>query len=503
MSGRRAGVLLHPSSLPGRYGIGAFGPEASEFLSFLAATGQRVWQMLPLVPVGADGCPYQSCSVFAGNPLLISVDRLLDAGMVGRAEAAAALPEPPGHRVDYGSAAKAMSGLLAAAYRTAGHSAEVDRFRDREAYWLDDYALYMALRRRHGPSWSRWPVELATREPSALRAFEAEHAAETRYFRFEQYLFAEHFGAVRAEARSLGIEIMGDLAMFVALDSAEVWAHPGLFQVDGRGTPAAVAGFPPDVFSRDGQVWGNALYAWEAHRRDGFSWWVDRLRRASDLFDIVRLDHFRGFWRYWAIPAAGRATEGHWEDGPGPALFTALRERAGGPRLVAEDLGPVTPEVQRLRTQAGIAGMRVLQFAFGGDENPHLPHHIRPDCVAYTGTHDNDTTAGWWDSGTADLRYRVQRYLGRGGDADGADIAWELARLAHSSVAELAILPMQDVLRLGSGARMNTPGPGPGNWSWRLEPDDLRPTIEFALKTLTSAYGRDPLADERLPAQST
>lgn len=497
---RRAGVLLHPSSLPGPYGIGELGPAASEFVDFLAASDQQVWQMLPLVPVDEEGCPYQSCSSFAGDPLLISVDGLLDAGMVDRAEIAV-LPRLPGHTVDHPRAAEIKSALLGAAHRDAGRSMEFDRFREREGHWLDDYALYRALSQEHGPCWARWPVELAEHRPAALHRFAAEHTRRVDYFRFEQFVFAGQLDALRARAHSAGVQIMGDIAMFVGVDSADVWAHRELFQVDDRGVARAVAGFPPDVFSRHGQVWGNALYSWDALADTGFGWWIDRLRRAHDMFDIVRLDHFRGFWRYWSVPARAAATDGHWEDGPGLDLFTAISAGLGACELVAEDLGPVTPDVQRLRRDAGIAGMRVLQFAFGGDENPHLPHHIEPDAVVYTGTHDNDTTLGWWESSTMDTRDRVSRYLGH--RAEDVDICGEFARLAFATRAGLAVLPMQDVLRLGSEARMNTPGRREGNWRWRLAPSAIRPTTEFALKTLTTTYGRDPNAEQRLPASAS
>lgn len=499
---RRSGILLHPTSLPGRYGIGEFGTEAEEFLEFLAAAEQSVWQVLPLGPAGPDGCPYQSCSALAGNPLLISVDKLVEAGLLDRGDLASVETDPatadPG-RVHHGAVAQLKSGLLATAYRNFSPTPDSAEFERREAWWLDDYALYTALRRHHGTAWNRWPAGLAHRDPGELATAAHRHRDAVSYHKFEQYLFDLHFRAIRDRAQALGIELMGDVAMFMALDSADVWARPDLYQLDGAGQPNAVAGFPPDVFSRSGQVWGNVLYRWTASAREEHSWWIARLRRAHDLFDILRLDHFRGFHRYWAVPVPGQATEGWWEDGPGAGFFAAVRAALGPVRLVAEDLGPISAEVQKLRTDAGIAGMRVLQFAFAGDENPHLPHRHRDDCVVYPGTHDNDTAIGWWEGSTAEVRDQVTRYLGRAGD----DISGELIRLALASVAGTAIIPMQDVLRLGPDARMNTPGRAGGNWAWRYEERALRPTMEFALKKLTTTYGRAPGAARRRPAGTT
>lgn len=491
---RRSGILLHPTSLPGRYGIGEFGAEAEEFLEFLAAADQAVWQMLPLGPVGPDGCPYQSCSALAGNPLLISVDRLLDAGLLDRAQLGGR-PELPADAVDYDRVGRLKSGLLAAAYRNFSSTVDSVEFERREAWWLDDYALYAALSDHYGTPWQRWPAELAHREPGALAAAAERHRDAVAYRKFEQYLFDVHFGAVRDRARTLGVEIMGDVGMFMGTDSADVWSRPELYQLDREGRPSAVAGFPPDEFSREGQVWGNALYRWSAGS-EAYDWWIARLRRALDLFDILRLDHFRGFHRYWAVPVPGLATEGWWEDGPGAGFFAAVRAALGPVQLVAEDLGPISAEVQKLRADAGITGMRVLQFAFGGDENPHLPHHHRTDCAVYTGTHDNDTTLGWWAESTAERCGHVERYLG--GPVE--DAAWSMIRLAFASVADTAIVPMQDVLRLGSTARMNTPGRSTGNWAWRLRENAIRPTTEFALKKLTTTYGRDPGAVRRRPS---
>ncbi|MBV1853525.1 4-alpha-glucanotransferase [Catellatospora tritici] len=489
---RRSGILLHPSSLPGRYGIGEFGPAATEWLEFLAGAEQSVWQMLPLNPVDSDGCPYQSYATLAGNTLFISVDRLLDAGLLDRADLAD-VPDLSGGDVDYPAAAAVKDRLLARAFANFTPTADSERFIREQSWWLDDFAHYMALRRRYGWAWTEWPAPLARREPDALARSARELAREIDYHRFTQYLFGSHYAAVREQARELGIEILGDVAMFVGTHSSDVWARPNLFQLDAAGRPTVVAGFPPDEFSRDGQVWGNALYRWDAMAAEDYRWWIDRVRRMADLFDIVRLDHFRGFHRYWAVPVPGDATQGHWQDGPGADLFTAIRKELADVDMIAEDLGPPSEDVQRMRIDAGIPGMRLLQFAFSGDENQHLPHHYPADCVAYTGTHDNDTTVGWWDTATADERDRVELYLGGVGDG----ICWSAARAIFGSVAYLAVLPMQDVLQLGSQARLNTPGRAAGNWQWRLDPRSLTPGAEFRLRRLTEVYGRDRMATQR------
>ncbi|MDI1460735.1 4-alpha-glucanotransferase [Catellatospora sp. KI3] len=490
---RRSGVLLHPTSLPGRFGVGEFGPAADEWLDFLAAAEQSVWQMLPLNPVNRVGCPYQSYAALAGSPLLISVDRLRDAGLLSRADLAG-VPDLSAGPVDFAAATAVKDQLLARAFANFTPTADSDRFAREHGWWLDDYAHYMALRRRHGRTWTDWPVPLALRFPDALARSADDLARELDFFRFEQYLFATHFAQVRARAGKLGIEIVGDLPMYVSPKSADVWARPDLFQVDAAGRPTALAGFPPDAYSRESQVWGNALYRWDALAAEDYRWWVDRFRRMQDLCDTVRLDHFHGFHRYWAVPASRDAARGRWEDGPGADLFTAVRKELPDLDLIAEDVGPQSAGMQRIRAEAGIPGMRLLQFAFSGEENQYLPHRYPVDCVAYTGTHDNDTMAGWWHSATVDQRERAERYLG--GVADG--ICWPAARAVFASVAYLAVLPVQDVLQLGSEARMNTPGRTEGNWQWRLEPRSLTPGVEFRLRRLTELYGRDRAA-QRYP----
>ncbi len=489
---RRCGILMHPSSMPGRYGTGEFGPQAIEWLEFLSAAEQTVWQMLPLNPVGADGCPYQSYSTFAGSPLYISVDRLVDDGLLSATDLAG-VPELPPDTVDYAAADAIKRRLLAKAYANFTPTPDCARFLAEQSWWLDDYALYMTLRSRYGGDWTRWPAPLAARDPDALAHLAEDARQDIDYFRFEQFTFATHYAATRAEAQALGIEIIGDVAMFVAVDSAELWSGRHHFQLDAGGRPTTVAGFPPDEFSTEGQVWGNALYRWDALAADDYGWWVARLRRMAEQFDMLRLDHFRGFVRYWAVPVHGKATEGEWQDGPGPDLFRAVRKALGEIALLAEDLGPASAEVQALRADAGIPGMRLLQFAFAGDENQHLPHHYGIDCVAYTGTHDNDTTLGWWEQASAEERSRIERYLG--GLTDG--ICGAMARAVYASVAALAVLPLQDVLQLGSHARLNTPGRRDGNWRWRYDPRALTPGLEFRLRRLAETYGRDRRAPTR------
>ncbi|MEW2383587.1 4-alpha-glucanotransferase [Micromonospora sp. NPDC047707] len=495
---RRSGILLHPSSLPGRYGVGELGPAAEEWLEFLAAAEQSVWQLLPLNPVGAEGCPYQSPATLAGSPLYVSVDRLCDDGLLDAADLAAE-PELPGERVDYPGALAVKRRLLARAHAAFTPTADYRAFCRDQAGWLDDYARFMVLRDRHGGPWTRWPGPLARRDPAALARLDESAADDLDRYRFEQYLFARHFGAVRARAAALGVELIGDIAMFPGVDSVETWSRPDLFDLDADGRPVAVAGFPPDEFSHEGQVWGNALYRWDRMAADDFAWWVARVRRMTEWYDMVRLDHFRGFLRYWAVPVPGRAGDGSWRDGPGLALFQRLRKDLGEVTLLAEDLGPASAEVQHLRVDAGIPGMRLVQFAFGGDENQHLPHHHPVDCVAYPGTHDNDTTLGWWAERSADERSRVERYLG--GIADG--ICWSMARAVFGSVAYLAVLPVQDLLELGSEARLNVPGRADGNWTWRLPPRALSPGLEFRLRRLTETYGRDRRAASRRPSGFT
>ncbi|HEX5503681.1 MAG TPA: 4-alpha-glucanotransferase [Thermomicrobiales bacterium] len=488
-SERASGVLLHPTSLPGPYGVGELGPAAVAFLDFLAAAGQRLWQVLPLGPTAEGDSPYTSPSAFAGNPLLVSVARLRDDGLLDRADLADA-PAFPTKVVAYEAVRPYKEGLLRRAHARFRPDAAFRAFAAREGAWLDDYALFAALRARHGGAhWWDWEPPLARRKPAALARARRALADELGFQRFVQYRFCADYAALRRAARARGIRLIGDLPIFVARDSADVWAHPDLFLLDADGAPTAVAGVPPDYYSATGQLWGNPLYRWDAMARDGYAWWTARLRAALALYDLVRLDHFRGFEAYWAVPAgAETAANGRWVAGPRDDFFDAARAALGGLPFIAEDLGLITPEVHALRERVGLPGMKVLQFAFSDPDSPYLPHTFTPDCVVYTGTHDNDTTRGWWAAADDAERAFARRYLGR----DGADIAWDLIRLAFGSVAALAVVPLQDVLDLGSAARMNTPGVPTGNWAWRCPPGALTPALAARLRDLATVYGRAP-----------
>jgi len=479
---RTAGLLLHPTSLPNAHGVGELGPEALRFVRFLKDAGQGLWQMLPLNPTGPDGSPYSSPSAFAGNPLLVSTEWLVEEGLVRPPQG---LPAGP---VDYEGAMRRKESLLREAYSGAKPGEGFEAFREEEAGWLGDWALYAALKDRSGGKpWVEWDEPLARREPAALREARRELADEVRYHEFVQFLLDRHYAAVRKEAEKAGVRILGDLPIFVSHDSADVWASRDLFFLDAGGYPTVVAGVPPDYFSETGQLWGNPLYRWDCMAEEGYAWWTARMRRSLQLYDAVRIDHFRGMEAYWEIPTdAETAKEGHWVEGPGEALFAALRESLGDLPIVAEDLGDITPEVLELRDGLGLPGMKVIQFGFSDPGNPYLPHNYRDaNCVAYTGTHDNDTAAGWWATLDRQQKRFARRYLGR-----RTPDVWDFVRLAHASVAGWSVVPVQDVLGLGSEARMNTPGVATGNWRWRLEGFEELEGIAGRLGEMTELYGR-------------
>ena len=505
---RCSGILLHPTSLPGRFGIGDLGPEAYRFADFLAASQQRVWQVLPLGPTGYGDSPYQCFSAFAGNPLLVSLERLVDLGDLSVDDLFKDLPHFPDRQTDFGWLIQYKYPLLkkaAANFRThasTARRAEYEDFCHQNASWLEDYTLFRALKEAHGGEaiWNKWGRDLATRRPETLSHWQARLAVAIDAQKYVQYQFFGQWLKLRAYCRERGIQMMGDIPIFVAHDSADVWAHPDLFQLDQEGNPSVQAGVPPDYFSASGQRWGNPLYRWDVMARSGYSWWIERIRSALRLVDIVRLDHFRGFEAYWEIPGGEKtAIQGRWVKGPGAGFFEAVRKALGDLPIVAETLGVITPEVVALRDQFGFPGMGILQFAFGVDpQAPDFkPHNYSRNFVVYTGTHDNDTTIGWWSSsGVGDstrTKENVQaekefalQYLG----TDGSEMNWVLIRAALASVADMAIIPFQDVLGLGSEARMNLPATSSGNWRWRFAADQLHAEITMRLREMTAIYDR-------------
>jgi len=502
---RSSGVLLHPTSLPGPYGSGDLGPEAQRFVEFLAAAGQKIWQVLPLNPTGYADSPYQCFSAFAGNPLLISLDLLVKQGLLNRKDLAP-VPKFPAKSIDYGAVIgfRFAKLRLAAAHFFAAldgtHKAEYENFCREQAAWLDDYALFMAAKDAHGgKAWTGWEPALAAREPAAMAQWSERLATEIAAYKFWQFEFFLQWGALRESCRRRGIRVMGDLPIYVAHDSADVWGARHLFWLDELGNPLKVSGVPPDYFSATGQLWGNPTYRWERLRADGYRWWIARMRGAMRLFDLVRIDHFRGFEAYFEIPAGEKtAVNGAWIKGPGMELFEVLEKEFGELPIVAENLGNITPEVEAIRTRFNFPGMAILQFAFGNDpQGPSFrPHNYERNLVAYTGGHDNDTTVGWWTGGTAnstrsETEIRGERefasaYLNLRGEA----IEWAMIRALMASVADTVLVPMQDVLGLGGSARMNLPGRPAGNWMWRYEKAQLRPAMARRLRGLAEWYDR-------------
>lgn len=496
---RKSGVLLHPTALPGTTGIGTIGTEAYRFVDLLADCGFSLWQTCPLGPTGFGDSPYQCLSAFAGNPYLVDPDELSRLGLLYEDEI-----EPSrtadGSPVDYGALWHLRPALLhLAAERFATRSAAVEEaygsrpaFEEEQAHWLEPYALFRALKEHfdHRP-WYEWPEEYRSYERALGQERSADIRAAVNEHKFIQYLFFGQWRALRAYANRKGIDIVGDIPIFVALDGADAWQHPGLFQLDGKLHPKAVAGVPPDYFSETGQLWGNPLYDWPAHKKDGYSWWMNRFRLNFDLFDLVRIDHFRGFAAAYRIPAdAEDARSGKWEKGPGLDFFRALRKNFREPRVILEDLGIITPDVAALREQTGLPGMAVLHFAFDDPANDYLPHNLDPRTVLYPGSHDNDTTVGWYAGEDEKVKDYLRRYL----RVSGEEIAWDLIRAGYQSVANLFVVPIQDLLGLDSAARFNTPGTAEGNWSWRAENammDRLHAESSHYLKELSELYDRN------------
>jgi 4-alpha-glucanotransferase len=488
-TGRSAGVLLHPTSLPGVYGIGDVGTHLVAFLDWAAYAGMRMWQVLPLNPPGYGYSPYGCLSSFAGNPLLISPQKLLHEDLLEPSDVAE-LPQFPDDRVEWERVCELKYRLLRIALQRFRDHADLDAFctAPEQCEWLDDYALFMSLKERAaGAPWWEWEPKLARRDTAALAEARKELAAEIRFWRFTQYLFFQQWDDVRAAARARNIRILGDMPIYVAWDSADVWGNRELFELDERGHPTVVAGVPPDYFSETGQRWGNPLYRWDAMRETKFAWWISRVKTNLRFADIVRLDHFRGFAEYWEIPAGEpTAIHGRWMPGPGKALFDAIRKELGNLPLIAEDLGFITEDVHELRRAIDVPGMKILQFAFGQTDSPHLPHRFEPRTVVYTGTHDNDTAKGWFANAPEDERETARDYLG----CEQTDIAWGLIRTAYTSVAEIAVVPVQDILGLGSEGRMNRPGATHDNWSWRLRPGALTREHAEKLRRMGEITGR-------------
>ena len=489
---RAAGVLLHPTSLPGAYGVGTFDEAAVAFLAFLAEAKIKYWQVCPLGPTGYGDSPYQCFSSFAGNPYLIDPASLVREGLL-TAESLAPLQRLNADQVDFGALYQLKLPLLFTAHAAWKKNpkrvlsfGDFGAFRKQNADWLTGYGLFSALKDHFsGRPWWEWPAELRSLAKALKSPLASQVADRAEAYEFLQFLFFAQWSSIRSKAAALGVSIIGDTPIFTALDSADVWTSPQLFKLDPKTSrPIAVAGVPPDYFSADGQLWGNPLYHWPAHAAEGYAWWLSRLRASFALCDVVRLDHFRGFDTYWAIPAdAPTARTGKWEQGPGLAFFQQVLAKIPGAKLIAEDLGDLTPSVVELREATGLPGMAILQFAFGGDaRNVYLPHHQRANCVVYPGTHDNDTTLGWYATADEKSRDHVRRYF----RVDGREVGWDFIRSAYASVASLAVIPLQDILSLGSAARFNTPGKSQGNWTWRFRAEHLQ-----ALRGGTAAYLRD------------
>jgi 4-alpha-glucanotransferase len=491
---RSAGILLHPSCLPGPFGIGDIGPRAHLWLDFLSRAGIGLWQVLPLGPTGYGDSPYQCFSAFAGNPYLISPEALVLDGLLEE-KSLTARPDFPADKVDFGEVITWKLGLLDQAFRNFNENGshdlknELTAFQLEQAYWLEDFALFMAIKEyQGGGSWSEWPDDLRMRDPQALQSARETLSIPIRKQIFRQFLFFHQWAALHAQATKLGIQIIGDIPIFVAHDSADVWSHTDLFFMDQDGKPTVVAGVPPDYFSPTGQLWGNPLYKWEAHGRSGYSWWIDRFKAVLQTVDIVRLDHFRGFAGYWEVPAGKPTAEiGRWVHGPGKPFLKAIHDALGELPIIAEDLGVITPDVVEMRDDFNLPGMKILQFAFSSDPNePFLPHNYPKACVVYTGTHDNDTVLGWFDTAPEKERDFCLRYLG----SDGKDLAWDMVRAVWGSVAVFGLAPMQDLLGLGAQARMNYPGHPSGNWIWRMSENVLTDELCQKLGEINYLYGR-------------
>lgn len=492
---RSSGIILHPTSLPGPYGIGDLGPQAHHWIDFLSEAGCGLWQVLPLGPTGYADSPYQCFSAFAGNFYLISPDALLADDLL-KPDDLADLPIFPQDKIDYGWVINWKIDLLDRSFErfrrlsSTRLEAELQEFIKQQANWLPDFALFMALKEAHGGApWTTWEVPLRDREPNALDEARQQYDLAIQAQVYRQFLFFRQWESMRQHAHRLGIQIVGDIPIFVAHDSADVWSHPELFYLDQTGRPKVVAGVPPDYFSPTGQLWGNPLYHWRIHAQTGYAWWLERIRAVLKSVDIIRIDHFRGFAGYWEVPGrAKNAIKGRWVKGPGKKFFQAVRAALGDLPIIAEDLGVITPDVVDLRDSFELPGMRILQFAFGdGAQDPFLPHNYPANTVVYTGTHDNDTVLGWYKRVNPNESDFYRRYFAR----DGSDVSWDMIRGVWSSVAVFSLAPLQDFLNLDNAARMNYPGNPSGNWSWRMPVEALNNALMERIKEINFLYARD------------
>ena len=514
---RQAGVLLHVTSLPGPFGIGDMGPQARAFVDWLMGAGLRLWQILPINPPGSGNSPYSTFSSFAGSPLLISPDQMVRDGLLDATDVRQGTSLLTS-KIDYPAVGSCKQELFGAALRTFLRNGDREQqaafgaFCDdpAQAVWLDDYCRFTAIKAaHHGAPWHEWPPGLRAHDAGALSRWESAHSEAVHFHRFVQFVFFSQWERLKHYAAGRGVRLIGDLPIYVSLDSADVWANQELFKLDREGRPTVVAGVPPDYFSKTGQLWGNPIYRWDVHERTGFAWWRERLRAAFRTVDVLRLDHFRGFAAYWEVPADHKtARKGRWVKGPGPAFFEAIADAVGDGQIIAEDLGLITPEVVSLREQFALPGMHVIQFAFTpatrGSEfpdpaNPNLPFNHRENAVVYSGTHDNDTTRGWYENAPETERHIARTFL----YVDGGLIHWDLVRAAFSSVARWAIVPVQDILGLGADARMNTPGVAEGNWAWRLEPNALTQQAQEAVLHIARFYGRCDLTHQETAERGT
>ena len=498
---RSSGIILHPTSLPSSYGIGDFGPDAYRFVDFLADTGQTYWQILPLNPTDLymGNSPYMSISAFAMNPILISPEILYQWGLLSpeHLDPSKHLSSPRGNKVNYSEVTAYKREVLERAFERFAQGnfpqlkEEFERFKSEEASWLEDYSLFTALLEKYQRPWNQWDEGLRRRDPEAL-ALSREHLKErVEFHAFTQFLLRKQWYNLRAYMKAKGVEVIGDIPIYVSYNSADVWANQELFLLDEEGNPRVVAGVPPDAFSATGQLWGNPIYNWEKMRENGYAWWEARFRAIYKLVDVVRIDHFRGFVQYWEIPAGSpTAVNGRWVDGPGEELFRTLESKLGYLRVIVEDLGIITPDVVALREKLGFPGMKVLVFAFDDKkpDNPYKPHNYEVNCVVYTGTHDNAPVRGWYKDLSTEIRSEVIKYIGR--DPGLEEIHWEFIRLAMSSVALLSMYQMQDVLGLGNESRMNYPSKNEGNWEWRMRWEQITDQVKYKLAEMTWVYGR-------------